>query len=140
LLLLRTRRPFGTRRTLLLRSTTLRSALLSLLLLLLLLRTFPVALPLLLAIAALRAIGARAALLFRARLPRPLLVFADLFLHEPPRLLVEPRPQLVMAAVRAALPSLGIGAFTAGAKDGFRERHRRIGAHCTLRASGRKSP
>ena len=38
-----------------------------------------------------------------------------------------------MAAVRAALPSFGIGLLAGGAEDAFRERHREIGAHCTLR-------
>jgi hypothetical protein len=86
-------------------------------LLLLLLRTFAVALPLLLAIAPLRTLGARAALFLRPRLPGALLVFADLLLHETTRLLVEFRAQFVVAAIRAALPSLGIGPFTTGAED-----------------------
>ena len=38
-----------------------------------------------------------------------------------------------MSAIRASLPPLGVGLFATWADDGFRERHRRIGAHCTLR-------
>ena len=102
-----------------------------LLLLLLLLWTFAVALPLLLAIAsrafvalALALARASAALVLAAHLAGALLVLADLLLHEPPRLLVETDTQLVMTAVRTALPSFGIGLLAAGAEDGFRERHR----------------
>jgi hypothetical protein len=110
------------------------------------LRTFSVALPL--AIAAgwtifaearagtLRPAGTGAALFLASWFRGSGLLFelADLLLHEPPRLLVEFRADLVVTAVGAALPSFGIGSFTAGAKDGLRERHRRIGAHCTLGA------
>jgi hypothetical protein len=100
-----------------------------LLLLLLRLRTFAVALPLLLAIAswtllALTLARTSAAFVLAAHLAGALLVFADLLLHVSPSLLIEPEPQLVMTAVGAALPSLGIGLFAAGAEDGFRERHR----------------
>ena len=63
-----------------------------------------------------------------------LLELADLLVHVPRRLPVVLETQLVMAAVRAALPSFRIGLLTGGAKDAFRERHREIGAHCTLRA------
>jgi len=107
-----------------------------LLLTLLLLRTFSVALPLLLAVAArpafgtlsrtvrtLRTIGPGSALLFAARLAGALFELAHLPFHEPPRLLIEPRLQLVMPAVRAPLPSLGIGLLAAGTEDGLRERH-----------------
>ena len=65
---------------------------------------------------------------------RPLFELADLLFHVPLRLAHLPETQLVMAAVRAALPSLGIGLLAGRAKDAFWQRHREIGAHCTLRA------
>jgi hypothetical protein len=69
------------------------------------------------------------------RLPAgALLELAHLLLHVSRRLPLLLEAQLVVAAVRAALPSLGIALLTCGAKDAFRERHREIGAHCTLRA------
>ena len=69
-------------------------------------------------------LGTRSAVVLAARLAGALLVLADFFLHEPPRLLIQFQADLVVAAVRATLPSLGIGLLAAGAKDGFRERHR----------------
>jgi hypothetical protein len=69
-------------------------------------------------------IGARSAVVLAASLSCALLVLANLLLHEPPRLLIQLRADLVVAAVRAALPSFGIGLLTAGAEDGFREWHR----------------
>lgn len=68
-----------------------------------------------------------------ARFPGPLLELAHLLFHVPERLALVFEAQLVVPAVRAALPSFRIGLFTCGAKDAFRERHREIGAHCTLR-------
>lgn len=65
---------------------------------------------------------------------RPLLELAELAVHEPRRLAVELEACLVVPAIGAALPSLGIVLLTGGAKDAFRERHRETGAHCTLRA------
>lgn len=62
-----------------------------------------------------------------------LLEIAHLLVHVPRRLPLVLQAQLVMAAVWAALPSLGIGLLAGGAQDAFRERHREIGAHCTLR-------
>lgn len=107
-----------TLRLLLTRLLWTRSALLLLLLLLLRLRTFAVAWPLLLAIAsaaflalALALARTSAALVLAAHLAGALLVFADLLLHEPPRLLIEADAQLVVAAVGAALPAFGIGLF-----------------------------
>lgn len=109
---------FLLRRTLLLRTRLLRTLPAWLLLLLWLrLRTFSVALPLLLAIASrtllpLALARAPAALVpAAARLAGALLVFADLLLHEPPRLLVQADAQLVMTAIGAALPPFGIGLF-----------------------------
>jgi hypothetical protein len=100
-----------------------------LLLLLRLLRTFAVALPRL-------AVGARAALRARlvvatalalradspvipaaADLTGALLVLAHLLFHEPARVLVELRAQLVASAVGAALPAFGVGPFAAGTED-----------------------
>jgi hypothetical protein len=63
-----------------------------------------------------------------------LLEFAHLLVHVTRGVPLLLEAQLVVPAVRAALPSLGIGLLTCGAKDAFRERHREIGAHCTLRA------
>lgn len=124
--LLRTLRPRTARRTLRILGA------LWLLLRTLLLRPFAVAAALLLAIASLAAL--RTLVATRGLGAGPLLELADLLLHIPPRLLFMAAPELVMPAVRAALPPLGISLFAGGAKDGFRERHRRIGAHCTLRA------
>jgi hypothetical protein len=70
------------------------------------------------------ALGPRSPVVLAARLARALLVLANFFLHEPPRLLIQFQADLVMPAVGATLPSLGIGLLAAGAKDGFRERHR----------------
>jgi hypothetical protein len=70
------------------------------------------------------ALGPRSAVVLAARLAGALLVLADFFLHEPPRLLIQFQADLVVAAVGATLPSLGIGLPATGAKDGFRERHR----------------
>lgn len=75
----------------------------------------------------------RRALFLAARLAGPLLELADLFLHEPPRLRILLRAQLIVAAIRAALPSFRIGFPAGGTENAFRERHREIGAHCTLR-------
>jgi hypothetical protein len=72
----------------------------------------------------------------RGLLPGALLELAQLLLHVPRRLPVLFEAHLVVPAIRAALPSLGIGFLTGGAKDAFRERHREIGAHCTLRNVG----
>lgn len=72
--------------------------------------------------------------LFLACPSRALLVLAHLLVHEAQRLALLLEAQFVVAAVRAPLPSFGIGFLTGGAKDAFREWHREIGAHCTLRA------
>ena len=59
--------------------------------------------------------------------PRPagaLFVLADLLVHEAHRLPRLLQAHFVMPAIRAAPPSLGIGLFTGGAKNAFRERHR----------------
>lgn len=69
-----------------------------------------------------------------AGLPGPLLELADLLFHVAPRLLFVARLDLVAAAVRATFPPFGIRVLATGAENGFRERHRRIGAHCTLPA------
>jgi hypothetical protein len=52
-----------------------------------------------------------------------LLEFAHFLVHEPPRLLFQLVAGLVMAAVRAALPSLGIGAFARRTENAFWQRH-----------------
>jgi hypothetical protein len=67
-------------------------------------------------------------------LARALFELADFFLHVPLRLAHLLDAQLVVPAVRATLPSLGIGLLARRAKDAFWQRHREIGAHCTLRA------
>jgi hypothetical protein len=63
----------------------------------------------------------------------PLLELADLALHVPLRLLFLPVASHIVTAIRAALPPLGIRTLAGRAENGFRERHLRIGAHCTLR-------
>lgn len=60
-----------------------------------------------------------------ARFAGALLVLAYLFLHEAHRLAGVLGAQLVVPAVRATLPSFRIGLLTGGAKNAFRERHRR---------------
>jgi hypothetical protein len=52
-----------------------------------------------------------------------LLEFAHFLVHESPRLLFQLVAGLVMAAIRAALPSLGIGAFARRTENAFRQRH-----------------
>ncbi len=77
--------------------------------------------------------GRTAALAPLPPFPRHLLLeFLDLSRHVLARGGVLLRPKLVVAAVRAALPTLGIGAFTGGAEDALRERHVEPVAHCTL--------
>jgi hypothetical protein len=96
--------------------------------------------PLLLRSLALRlrpGVGARratavATLLILALASRLLLEFLDLTGHELPRLGVLLRAELVVSAVRTALPSLGIGSLAGGAENAFRERHCESVAHCTL--------
>lgn len=117
---------------LLLRPAGTRTALLLLLLLAaLLLLLLALAVPLALRIALRRLLLPLVAL---DLLPGALLEIAHLFLHVPRRLTQLFQAQLVMTAVRTSPPSLGIGFLAGGTKDAFRERHREIGAHCTLRA------
>ena len=66
-------------------------------------------------------------------LPRALLEVAHLLVHVARGLPLLLETRFVMPAIRAALPSLGIGLLAGVAEDAFRERHREIGAHCTLR-------
>ena len=68
-----------------------------------------------------------------AGLARPLFELAHFGVHVAPRLALLALARLVVAAVRAPLPPLGIGLLTGSAKDAFRQRHGEIGAHCTLR-------
>jgi len=84
-------------------------------------------------ISAPRTFLARGTLFALRRLACPLLELADLALHVPFRLLLLPVPGDVVTAIRAALPPLGIRTFAGRAENGFRKRHLRIGAHCTLR-------
>jgi hypothetical protein len=98
------------------------------LLLLLLALPVPLALPLALLLRLLPLV------LASGLLPGALLELAQLLVHVPGRLPVLLEAHFVVPAVRAALPSLGIGFLTGGAKDAFRERHLEIGAHCTLQA------
>jgi len=65
-----------------------------------------------------------AALVFAALFPHLLLEFLDFASHELPALGLLSGAQLVMTAVGAALPSLGIGLLTGRAEDTFRQRHR----------------
>lgn len=103
----------------------LGAAALALLLRLLLL---PAALRLLLpaALWTLAAAGAASASFFplRRRLAGPLLELADLLLHEAAGLLVLFRAQLVVPAIGAALPPLGVSLFAGRTGDAFGQRHR----------------
>jgi hypothetical protein len=101
--------------------------------LLLLAAATPVALTLRRTIAAARPLLTRDSLLALRRFAGPLFELADLALHVPSRLLLLPIPSEVVATVRATLPPFGIRTFAGRAENGFRERHLRIGAHCTLR-------
>jgi hypothetical protein len=123
--LLRTLRAFRTRSALLL--LLLRAAALFLRLAL---TVAAIALALPLALRLLRLL----ALVLARLLAGALLEIAQLLVHVARRLALLLQAELVMPAIRAALPSLGIGLLTGRAKDTFRERHREIGAHCTLRA------
>jgi hypothetical protein len=69
-----------------------------------------------------RALLAVAAL--AAALARPLLELPHLPVHELPGLVFLPVPELVVAAVRATLPPLGIHFLAGVAEDAFREGHR----------------
>jgi hypothetical protein len=66
----------------------------------------------------------RSATLFLAADAEPLLVLLYLPLHELARLRVLLRAQLVMPAVGAASPPVGIGFLAVGAENAFRQRHR----------------
>lgn len=117
------------RALLLRRARSLRTLLLSALLLLLLLFLLRLAGTSALA-ALLLAISAFAA---AARLAGALFELAHFLFQKARGLAVLLEAQLVVPAVRAALPPLGIGFFAGSAEDAFRQRHREIGAHCTLR-------
>jgi hypothetical protein len=73
-------------------------------------------------------VGARrasaTAALFLPLLAETLLEFLNLAVHELPDLDVLPEAGLVMAAVGATPPTLGIGLLAGGAQDAFRQRHR----------------
>jgi hypothetical protein len=95
-------------------------------------------LPLLLLLAGTRPVAPSRLLLLRtlpfgAFLPRALLELAHFFLEEAQGLAVLLQAQFVVPAVGAALPSFGVGLLAGVAENAFRERHREIGAHCTLR-------
>ncbi len=133
LLLFRTQPRTLLRGTLLLWRTRSLLRLWRTLLLLLLLRALPVTAALLLALlltpaaSTPRLVAIATALLFAgaARFAGPLLELADLLLHIAARLRVLAGAQLVVAAVGAATPSLGISSLAARAENGFRERHRK---------------
>jgi 6-pyruvoyltetrahydropterin/6-carboxytetrahydropterin synthase len=65
---------------------------------------------------------------------RTLLPLPQLLLHETALLRLGARPRLVVSAVRATFPALGVCFLALRAEDALRERHFEIGAHCTLRA------
>jgi hypothetical protein len=78
------------------------------------------------------AVGAGRAALAFAVPSRLLLELLDLAPHVLAQLCILLDAQLVVAAVGAALPSVGIGTFTGTAEDALRERHGEPVAHCTL--------
>jgi hypothetical protein len=96
--------------------------------------------PLLLRLAAATALVAASAtpsLPLLARLRRgacALLELTDLALHVLALLRVVAEADLVVAAIRAALPTLRVGLLARRADDAFWQRHGERGAHCTLRA------
>ena len=63
-----------------------------------------------------------------------LLPLPQLLLHEAALLRLGAGARLVVSAVRAAFPPLGVRLLAVRAEDALRERHVEIGAHCTLRA------
>ena len=69
-----------------------------------------------------------------------LLELLNLARHVLTRRRVHPGAELVVAAVRTAPPTLGIGAFAGGAEDALRERHVEPVAHCTLPPVARNDP
>jgi hypothetical protein len=71
-----------------------------------------------------RALLARLTLVATTRFSRALFELADLSLHVSPRLLFLFFPCAVMAAIRAALPALGIGVLAGSTEDRFWQRHR----------------
>lgn len=90
-------------------------------------------LALLLAVSPTRTFLAGRPLVTTRSLPRPLFKLADLAVHVAAGLLFLTVAGEVVPAVRATLPSLGIRSLAGSAENRFRQRHRRIGAHCTLR-------
>ncbi len=72
--------------------------------------------------------------LFPAFASSSLLEFLHFALHELSRLRLLPLGRSVVSAIRAALPTFGIGFLAGGAEDALRQRHREVAAHCTLRA------
>jgi hypothetical protein len=117
----------------LLRTVGTRSPRLRLLFSALLLRLLPLPVALALLLATGRLLLLLLSLLASRLLSGALLELAHLLLHVARRLPGLPGAQLVVPAVRAALPAFGIGLLAGVAEDAFRERHREIGAHCTLR-------
>jgi hypothetical protein len=111
---------FGSRRLLLLRLLRLCRTLRTLLLR----RALAIALTLRTLSPAARAFLAWSALLFPRRHAGALLELAHLLIHVPPRLLFLLAARLVVAAVRATFPSLGIAVFARRTEDAFRQRHR----------------
>jgi hypothetical protein len=63
--------------------------------------------------------------IFLARDARPLFELPNLPLHEAARVVVLFAADLVVPAIRAPLPSLGIGPLAGRAGDAFRQRHRK---------------
>jgi hypothetical protein len=79
-------------------------------------------------------LGATVFPLFLPTLPALLLEFADLLIEKTSGLLILPAAEIVMPAVRAASPPLGVRVLAGRTENAFWQRHRWIGAHCTLRA------
>ncbi|HUR83041.1 MAG TPA: hypothetical protein VM733_19945 [Thermoanaerobaculia bacterium] len=130
--------PLATPRLLLLARRALRRTQLLLLLLLLLRALFLLLLrrtrSLLRLLRTRSALLARRLLFARTRaLAGALFELAHLLLHVPLCLALLFEARVVVPAIRATSPSLGISLLAGAAKDAFRERHREIGAHCTLR-------
>jgi hypothetical protein len=71
-----------------------------------------------------RLLAAAATLLLARSFARPLLELADLLVHVAARLVLRLEADLVMPAVRAALPAFRVGLLAGGAGDAFWQRHR----------------
>lgn len=81
-----------------------------------------------------RTLALAALITARFRCAGALLPLPQFLLHEAALLRLGARTRLVVSAIRATFPTLGVRLLALRAEDALRERHVEIGAHCTLRA------